>query len=207
MSDSERFPAVWLRLPAPHLVEAGEREAIAATLEGSSTVVDITSGPALWASLLAGRQRLSAECALDKLAYERQQASEHLEADLVSLLSATEGRGFFALFCEFGAANSNLVEGALEVLELARQDGLAGHIGISVRSEEERAAAVVRSHDAFDAALVDASHSLLMTVAHDRRLPVVQRALLSEPVAGARQVPVSTAEEVARALGTERTRA
>lgn len=176
---NQGFPPVWLSLSA---APGGNPAELAAAAAKSSTVIDVTSSPALWGGMLRG-----ADCTFlyrggedIEVATDERHASDLLQAQLIQVLSCL-GRPQIDFFCfkVRRGLEEFQINGALSALDEAKQDGLVKWIGLSCEGPALAALGAWQFHDAFDLLLVRRSHldesdySMLAPLAAERRVGIV----------------------------------
>jgi hypothetical protein len=148
------FPKVWLRLVSRSDVSPGELVNRALAEE---TVTDISLNPALWGGQMRGTDSLlmAVGSADIRRATSRAHSGDLIQANLIEILSAI-GREWIDFY--FLPATEPLsdfqVEGALEALEGAIQEGHIKHLGLACQGTTEAAWSIWRNHDAFEVALL-----------------------------------------------------
>lgn len=162
-------PARWIR---PYWDPTGPPLAEVA----AGCVVDISSQPALWghalrqhaiagvvARLTLAGHALDVGPPGDDLSVRARRAAELTEAHLIETLSAI-GRpciDFYAVSVHSGWSEATL-NGVLEALESARQDGMVGHFGLALEGDGRKAIGLWQMRDAFE--FVIAPHELRSVV-------------------------------------------
>ncbi len=181
------YPAIWISLAAPQAATSeGWRDRLVTSALEAQTVIDISKGPALWGGAL--RQLDLGEAAqimtiggLDaERATDARHARDLVEAHLIETLSAI-GRDHleFYFFQVRGSLKSYQTEGALEALEMARQEGHVRHVGLCCDGPASEIGAIWQAHDAFDAVLTPRNHysassyGALIPLAKERRVGMV----------------------------------
>ncbi|RYE81139.1 MAG: hypothetical protein EOO74_01035 [Myxococcales bacterium] len=177
------FPPVWLSLSLPH--ERGEAaiDALVSAARGANVPLDISGNPALWGGRLRGdddaflMQMSSAD-------YERANDDRHagdlVQAHLIETLSAIGREWIDVYFLRVRrAVDEAQISGALEAMELARQEGHIRHLGIVCDGSSLATLGMWQFHDAFDLLLVprnhhdDEAYRTLAPLAKERRVGVV----------------------------------
>lgn len=182
------FPPVWLSLGlppgpagtdwAPALVE----EALAA-----KTVLDISINPGLWGGLMRGTDALlMARGNADiENATDSRHAFDLIQAHLLQTLSAIGREQIDFYFLKIRRVLEEFqIEGALEALASAREEGHIVHLGIDADGPGLAILGVWQFHDAFEVALLPnpkqrpEDFSMLASLAAERRVGI---ASLGEP--------------------------
>jgi hypothetical protein len=148
---------------------------------GCNTVVDISVHPGLFGGFIRGTQQHDSALLMGRggleleNAADAKNASDLIQAHLIETLSAI-GREYLDFY--FLRVRSPLeeyqVEGALEALEMARQEGHIRFIGLASEGKTPLPAlGLWQFHDAFEAVLLPPSQDGLATLAKERRVGVV----------------------------------
>jgi hypothetical protein len=177
------FPPVWLSLSLPH--ESGETaiDALVGSARAANVPLDITGNPALW----GGRLRGDEEAFLMQMStpgYERATDDRHagdlIQAHLIETLSAIGREWIDVYFLRVRrAVDEAQLSGALEAIEMARQEGHIRHLGIACDGSSLATLGMWQFHDAFDLLLVprnhhdDEAYRTLAPLAKERRVGVV----------------------------------
>lgn len=194
-------PDVWLRL-----VAGDDPAALASAAIASGLPLDLSSQPALWGGLLRTRPEFEKALimARSSIDFERATDEDHavhlVHAHLIEVLSAL-GRGsvdFYFVRIRRGLAEFQ-INGVLQALELAREDGLFRFTGLAVEGPALVVRGVWQSHDAFEALLVGPEGASLLPVASDRRVGV-----LHEGEGTPRLITVRNVNELEAAIGPAR---
>lgn len=192
-------PEVWLRP-----IVGADPQALAQAALQSGLPLDLSSQPALWGGLMRNDPEYASRLVVARSSVDFERASDeshtvHLvHAHLIEVLSAL-GRPQLDIY--FARIRRGLEEfqinGVLQALEMAREDGLIRFTGIAA----EGPALVVRSvwqfHDAFEAALLSTEE--LVAFARERRVGVLQ-----ESTGNPRLITVRSASEVEAIHGPTR---
>ena len=172
------FPKVWLRLAARPNTSPSEL-VCGALAEGS--VTDISLNPALWGGQMRGTDSLlmAVGSADIRRATSRAHSADLIQANLIEILSAI-GREWidFYFLPATEPLSDDQVEGALEALEGAIQEGHIKHLGLACLGTTEAARSIWRNHDAFEVVLLgqslsEADSNALSNYASARRVGVV----------------------------------
>ncbi len=181
---------LWARGTLRHTERSAQEEAeavFARLLESPYEVLDITPSPALWGQLL--RQHPStlqvaivAPPHLLRVA-TYSLAGYSLQAHLIETLCAIgrERVDYYFLNLSEPIAESAL-SGALEALELARQEGQVGALGFYASVEPLRVLSLWRTHDAFEVMLAPNDSDLRAVLVPEARARRVGVVLEWEPV-------------------------
>jgi hypothetical protein len=190
------FPPVWLSLAAPRGVDP--QTLVEAALR-ANTVLDVTTSPALWSKYIDGARPLLLVRAGDELetATGRGHALDLTQARIIQTLSSV-GRPQLDFLCLEIKRNVEgyAVEGALQALEEARQDGHIKYVGLSCAGPAIATLNAWQPHDAFDILITPPQHlESLQAVAGARRAGVVLRTQQPSPDATT-LIQVSLAQEI-----------
>jgi hypothetical protein len=177
------FPPVWLSLSLPH--EPGEEaiDALVGAARAACVPLDISGNPALW----GGRLRGDDEAFLMQMStagYERANDDGHagdlIQAHLIETLSSIGREWIDVYFLRVRrAVDEAQLSGALEAMEMARQEGHIRHMGIVCDGSSLATLGMWQFHDAFDLLLVprnhydDEAYRTLAPLAKERRVGVV----------------------------------
>lgn len=101
-------------------------------------------------------------------------ASELVQAKLIQVLSALGREQIDIFFLRVDRALEEAqINGALEALETAKQDGLVGHIGLCAEGPALAVLGLWQFHDGFEAALIP--HNPIETEAYDVLAPLAEQ--------------------------------
>ncbi len=206
------FPPVWLSPQEPVDAKPGWVQELMEACLASRTVIDVSRRTALFGGSLRGEKGTLMVCGGRDCggAVDSNAASHMIHAHLVSTLSSIGRDQIDFYFLDYRSAwEEHQINGALEAMETAKQDGLIGFLGLYASGSELAALGMWQFHDGFDVILIpgpapqSSAYETLAPLARDRRVGVVT---LEEPGApGAadvrRLVRVTTAEEVRFACG------
>lgn len=138
-------------------------------------VLDITPAPGLWGHLLRENPTplqvaITVPAHLIGLAGDATHAGYALQSHLIETLCAIgrERVDFYFLSLHESLTEAQL-SGALEALEIARQEGQIGAIGLAGYENPIRTLALWRTHDAFEVVLLPASEAHLQTLLPEAR--------------------------------------
>ncbi|RYG41666.1 hypothetical protein EON79_20360 [bacterium] len=175
------FPPVWLALGVPSAPE--ETEPMLALAREAGVPLDITAQPGLWGGRMRGSEDFFSVIGPShhERATEHSHAIDLTQAHLIETLSAI-GREWIDIYWlrirrpleEFQ------IDGALEALESARQDGHVRYLGLACDGPGLSALSVWQFHDAFELLMVDGSdeneaYRTLSSFAAERRVGIVHR--------------------------------
>ncbi len=177
------YPRVWLRLAGGgELSQEDWTTSLAEAAANADTVLDISAIPALWGGLLRRRDcKLMAVGSADWQRADSHDGAFHaIQGDLISLLSCVgrEHLDFYFLRVSH-ATEESVISGVLQALELSRQEGTIGILGIFADGPAIAVQSVWQFHDAFDVALIgqgefeQARYQTLTRFAASRRVGVV----------------------------------
>lgn len=198
---------MWLALGVPSAPD--ETDALLEIARGAAVPLDITAAPGLWGGRMRGSEDFFSIVGTSHYenATEHAHAIDLTQAHLIETLSAI-GRDWIDIYWlrvrrpleEFQ------IDGALEALGSARQDGHIRYLGLACDGPGLSALSVWQFHDAFELLLLprsseDEAFSTLSSQAIDRRVGVVSRVasageVRERPVL----VPVRNAGEAKAAL-------
>ena len=177
------FPPVWLSLSMPHSGGSEAIDALVASARGANVPLDVSGNPALWGGRLRGDDSLFLT-AISTNGYERANDDRHamdlIQAHLIETLSAIGREWIDVYFLRIRrAVDEAQLSGALEAMELARQEGHIRHLGIVCDGSSLATLGMWQFHDAFDLLLVprnhydDEAYRTLAPLARERRVGVV----------------------------------
>ncbi|MCX7925019.1 MAG: hypothetical protein N2554_04320 [Fimbriimonadales bacterium] len=175
---------VWARgdLRGSGSAEERAERAMSALLQSPIETLDITPAPALWGRFLreqANTLQVAVVSPANLLfhAPDARIAANLIQAHLVETLCAIGRPRIDYYFLSLSATPSEAqLSGALEALEIARQEGQIGALGMAAWGEPLSILALWRLHDAFEVALLpDTTEALetLLPEARARRAGVV----------------------------------
>lgn len=177
------FPPVWLSLSLPH--ESGEApiDALVGAARDANVPLDLGGNPALWGGRLRGDDQAFL-MQMSTSGYERATDDRHAEdliqAHLIETLSAIGREWIDVYFLRVRrAVDEAQLSGALEAMEMARQEGHIRHLGIVCDGSSLATLGMWQFHDAFDLLLVprnhhdDEAYRTLAPLAKERRVGVV----------------------------------
>ncbi|BCW96963.1 MAG: hypothetical protein WHS44_05665 [Fimbriimonadales bacterium] len=177
------FP-IWARghLSGDGSAEERAERLVEALLQSPIETLDISPAPALWGRFLrerATRLQVAVASPMNLLlqAPDARIAANLVQSHLIETLCAvgrTQIDYYFLSLHEI--PNETQLSGALEALELARQEGQIGAIGLAAYGKPLSILALWRTHDAFEVALLPNESEWLQTLlpeAHARRTGVV----------------------------------
>jgi hypothetical protein len=202
------FPPVWLRLSVPSF--ATDLEPLADAALESGAPIDVTTSPGLWGGYM--RSTDAVLTCVSSTDFERSTDDRHandlIQAHLIETLSCI-GRDYFDFYFLRirRAIEEYQISGALEALEVAKQEGHIRFLGLACDGPALATLSMWQFHDAFDVVLLpDDAYSTLAPMARERRVGVLN---LTSPSTvrrhetDAKLVGVSTATEVIKAVRHE----
>lgn len=177
------LPPIWLSLLGPRQDTPDfNPEAIAQAALDSRLPLDVTAAPGLWGGFLASKAEF-VSCVSDALwtqATSERHAVELVQAHLIQTLSAVgSGRLDLYFLRVRNAVEEFQIAGALEAIELARQEGYVRFAGLCCDGSAYGALSSWHFHDAFEVLLVPRNHldgsayEVLSPLARERRVGVV----------------------------------
>lgn len=187
------FPPIWLALGVPRAPE--DADPLLEVARSAKVPLDITAQPGLWGGRMRGGEDFLTVVGPShhERATEHSHAIDLVQAHLIETLSAI-GREWIDVYWlrvrrpleEFQ------IDGALEALESARQDGHVRYLGLACDGPGLSALSVWQFHDAFELVLVprsgdDEPYRTLAPLASERRVGLVHR--LDSPAALANLPP------------------
>ena len=201
---NETYPPVWLRLEMPALPEQDSVAEMVGAAVASGCPLDVSVGTSIWGPHLVAHQPVLLARSTFEIehAQDRNHAFDLVSAHLIMTLSSLT-RPMLDFYClrVRRAVEEFQLDGALEALETARQDGLVRMVGFAPQGSSLAAMSLWQFHDAFDIVLVPSSDAVtaetLVPLAQSRRVGVVWDG--GEPrVDQAAIVTVKSAQDVAR---------
>ena len=176
---NQSFPSTWLSLVAAGRNVAGAKDLIDTALE-AKTVIDISSGPALWGGQMRGTNAtlmMIASTGIAK-AMDEQHAHDLVQAHLIEVLSSIGRENIDLYFLSIEERLQEMqISGALIALEEARQEGNVRFVGIAAK-DIFATQNVMHFHDAFELLLLDESNAqsgALKHLAKSRRVAIVTK--------------------------------
>lgn len=177
---NQQFPSIWLSLRHPSSgVSFGD---LASAAVEARAPIDVSNKPALWGGMMRGTDAtLMVQSSLDyQRATDEDHACDLIQAHLIEVLSCIgrEWMDLYYLRVETMPEEFQL-SGALQALELAKQEGHVKHIGLSCAGIPFAALGAWQFHDAFETLLVPRSYSdgdayqVLSPLARERRVGIV----------------------------------
>lgn len=174
------FPSVWLSLSLPDRPDAYD-DLIAAAL-ASGAPIDVTSQPGLWGGRMRGTEAILSCVSSSHFenAHDESHATDLVQAHLIETLSCI-GREYFDFYFlrVRRGVEEYQISGALQAMELARQEGHIRYLGICCDGPSLATMGVWQFHDAFDVLLVPRNHydsepyDTLAPMARERRVGIV----------------------------------
>lgn len=204
---NETYPPVWLRLEMPENPQADPVEDLVAAAVASGCPLDVSVGTSIWGPHLVAHQPVLLARSTFEIehAQDRNHAFDLVSAHLIMTLSSLT-RPMLDFYCLRirRAVEEFQLDGALEALETARQDGLVRMVGFAPQGSSLAAMSLWQFHDAFDIVVVPSADTAmaetLVPLAQSRRVGVVKEG--GEPGEGhATLVTVRTAADVERWTG------
>jgi hypothetical protein len=175
--------------------------------KGTGVPLDISASPGLFGGLLRGSAQpelLQVSSTDYENAYSAAHAGDLIQAHLLETLSAI-GRDHidFYLLRSRRKLEDKVLNGALESLELARQEGHIRFLGLYVEGQEADSLANWQAHDAFEVICLEGDATELRSLATSRRVGVLERLAGFEfrPPSQVGIAPVTSAEEVRKIIG------
>lgn len=195
------FPSIWLRLGVPDI--PAEIPDFVASAQDSQSALDVTCQPALWGRYLdADRSTTVAMGGRDvESAHNSEQAADFVQAHLLQTLCGLRRESIDAYFLVIRRALEEYqIDGALQALEAAREEGHVRFVGLSVRGLAIAALGTWQFHDGFELIHFENSDAVetLGSMAIARRVGVVSS--VPTPIAHARLVAVSSVQEIGVAV-------
>jgi hypothetical protein len=181
------LPRVWLKLIPSN--DSDDREAIAATLGDSLAVLDVSTAPALWGHelkmaeevLMMVRGGLVVENATDST-----HAADLMQAEILQqVCSLQRGRVDLFAFRLRRALEEFQMGGALDALQMARDDGLVSYVVLVPEAPDLTVLSQWQFNDAFEGVLfpagyAEADRAALTDMAKERRVGVVDEVMSLE---------------------------
>lgn len=196
-------PDRWLRL----LSGADSGSLASAALE-TGLPLDVSSQPALWGGHLRREPAFESTLVMVRSStdFERSPDEDHvvhvLHAHLIEVLSSLGRQQLDFYFVRVRQRMPEYqINGVLQALEMAREDGLIRFNGLAVEAPALVVRSVWQGHDGFEAILVDEETAAeLQPLASERRVGVLHEGATGEP----RLIPVRTAADVEAVVGPAR---
>jgi hypothetical protein len=202
------FPPVWLSLSVP--ASSSDLDGLVGAALDSGTALDVSTSPGLWGGRMRGTDAVLT--CMSNTGYEEasddRHASDLIQAHLIETLSCV-GRDYWDIYFlrVRRAVEEYQIAGALEAMEMARQEGHFRFLGIACDGPSLATLGMWQFHDAFDALRVPVSdddqeaYETLTPLARERRVGVVAftptpTTRYDHPI----MIPVRSAEEVGGAL-------
>lgn len=170
---NQAFPKRWIRLVGfPDLMPSDQ---VASALK-DKTVIDISANPALWGGQMRGTEALlmtrggmEIERAPDEKA-----ACDLIQAHLIETLSAIGREHIDFYFLQVRRALEEFqINGALQALENAKQEGHIKFLGLAAEGHGLAVQSVWQFRDAFEVLLLKEPDAGLQGLAQERRVGVV----------------------------------
>jgi hypothetical protein len=174
------FPSVWLSFS---LGSGGEDlDSLVKSVLDQNVPIDITSHPALWGGKMRGTR--ATLMTIGNSDFERASDESHacdlVQANLIEVLSSIgrEQIDFYFLRVR-RMVEEYQISGALQALEMAKQEGHVGYIGICCDGPSMATLGSWQFHDAFETLLVPRNHydpesyDTLAPLARERRVGII----------------------------------
>jgi aryl-alcohol dehydrogenase-like predicted oxidoreductase len=174
------FPRVWLRLALPRSPD--ELQALVESVSDISVPLDITSQPGLWGALVQGENRFLTYVGSSHFenATDDAHAANLVQADLIQTLSAIGNETIDVYFLRIRKALEEFqINGILEALESAKQEGHVRFLGLCCDGNPFAALSLWQFHDAFDILQAPANpidheaYDTLTPLARERRVGIL----------------------------------
>lgn len=180
---NREFPPVWLSLSPPVPGEGTTGADLAAYAAERQVPLDISSSPILWGGQLRGNDNVFLT-QISSSDYEKasddRHASDLIQAHLLETLSSIGREWIDIYFLRVRhAIDEAQLTGALEAMEMARQEGHIRFLGIYSEGPSLATLGTWQFHDAFDVLLVPRNHynrepyETLSPLARERRVGIV----------------------------------
>jgi len=148
---NKKFPSVWLKLLLPR--EPDKTDSLVSAAVEAKTVIDVTSQPALFGGFMRGSDAtlaVSGGLSLER-AVDEKMAMDFLQAELIQSLSAVGRMHFDFFFLQIRKPLEEFqIAGAMQSLELARQEGHIKFLGLDVVGPPLPSLGIWHFHDAFE---------------------------------------------------------
>ena len=176
------FPKVWLNLLMQNDAKEGwPFELVSAALD-ANTVIDISSQPLLWGGQMRGTDAKIMAVSGKEIsnATSSDHAGDLLQARLLQTLSSLGRESLDFYFLDYRRAwEEHQINGALETLEYAKQEGAIKFFGLFAGGSSLAALGMWQFHDAFDVILCPNNplqrdgYKTLAPLAQERRVGIV----------------------------------
>ncbi len=171
------FPPVWLELQVPPTPGDNWLENLVGAARSTCAPIDVSTSPGLWGNALRG-------CTNDLIAragttVEQATSTDHaailMQAEILQTLCALNRELIDIFFFRLrGRLEENQIEGALEALEMAKQEGHISHVGLAAEGPAFAMLGTWQLHDAFELILIPkVNYSTLAPLAEERRVGLV----------------------------------
>ncbi|HRJ26485.1 MAG TPA: hypothetical protein PLO61_03110 [Fimbriimonadaceae bacterium] len=179
---NQAFPRLWWALRVPHVPQEGWRDQLVGAALETGAPIDISTSPGLWGGALRGREasilaRIGST--LDS-AQDSDHAANLIQAEILQTLCAVGREQIDFLVLRVKRRREEFqIEGALQALEMAKQDGHARFLGLSAEGSGLGVLSTWQFHDAFEILMVPRNpihsepYQTLQPVARERRVGVV----------------------------------
>jgi len=177
---NKEFPPFWLKLALPKHSE--DLDAFIEAVSDADLPVDVTSQPGLWGGKLRGdgHFRTYTSSSHFEHATDSSHAANLVQADLIQTLSAIGHETIDIYFLRIRRAVEEFqINGVLEALESAKQEGHIRFIGLASEGNPFGALSMWQFHDAFDVLQVARNpiekdaYETLSPLARQRRVGIV----------------------------------
>lgn len=205
---NEQFPKIWLSLQVPRPPhKPGWAQELAESAEASGCVLDLGTQPGLWGGLI--RSAAAPLAAFGTYQIERATDSKHavdlVQAHLIETLCCLGREQVDVYFLRIRRAIEEFqLGGALEALELARQEGHVRFLGLSCEGPGLAALGMWQFNDAFEVVTMPRNpvetepYETLAPLARERRVGIVT----SRPLNWGSGVPFTAIAGVGSELAT-----
>jgi hypothetical protein len=198
-----RVSTTWLK---PSVVGQPQEDGLRSLVESclaSGVPLDLTTAPALWGGFLRGTDAFLTVAGNRDIehAYDDRHAADLVSAHLLESLSAIGREHWDVYFLRIRTAIEEFqISGALEALEMARQEGHIRFLGLCCDGPAYASLAAWQFHDAFEVLMVpdNESYEVLSGMANSRRVGIVCDGFEHERCV--RLATVGTVQDVERAL-------
>lgn len=177
---NQAFPSIWFQPSIP--ADPTEISSLIGAILETGAPIDVSSQPALWGGQMRGTDRtLVCRSSLDYArATDEGHATYLLQAHLIETLSCVGREYFDFYFLRIrNAVEEFQISGALQAMELARQEGHIRFLGIACDGPALATLGQWQFHDAFDTLLVrrnpldSSDYDTLAPIARERRVGIV----------------------------------
>lgn len=152
---NQRLPSIWFAPQLPHPPrEERDVERLLEVILATGHPMDLSNSPSFWGGLARGQGNFVAIRGGVEIAHARDEVSagDVIRAHLIGTLSALGREAIDLYFLQVRRPLEEWqINGALEALETARQDGLVRNLGLAVEGSPLAALGLWQFHDAFEA--------------------------------------------------------